>query len=89
MKIAENIRESAEILGLKISAYTVGANLYHDNEEDSRIAVEKLCRQVDIAKILGAPLMRHDVCYKLGRSGNSRSFDLMLPTIAKKCKRGL
>ena len=43
MKLAENIRESAEILGLKISAYTVGANLYHDNEEDSRIAVEKLC----------------------------------------------
>jgi sugar phosphate isomerase/epimerase len=31
--------------------------------------------------------MRHDVCYRLGKTGKSRSFDLMLPTIAKNARR--
>ena len=31
--------------------------------------------------------MRHDVCYKLGKTGNARSFDLMLPTIAANARR--
>ena len=44
--------------------------------------VERLKGQVDVAAILGAKVMRHDVCYSLGKTGASRSFGLMLPTIA-------
>ncbi len=83
---AKKLRAEADRIGLPVSSYTIGANLYHDNEEDSARAVERLKRQLDIAKILGAPVMRHDVCYSLGKSGNSRSFGLMLPTIAKNAR---
>ena len=70
-----------------ISSYAVGANLYHDTPEANAEAVAKLKEHVDIAAILGTKIMRHDVCYTLGKSGNSRSFDLMLPTIAANTRK--
>ena len=45
--------------------------------------MERLKKQVDIAAILGCSVMRHDVCYGTGKTGTSRSFGLMLPTIAE------
>ncbi|MBE6693286.1 MAG: sugar phosphate isomerase/epimerase [Ruminococcaceae bacterium] len=82
IEIARRLRAEADKYGVKVIAYTIGACLYHDNTEDSVKEVERLCRQVDIAEVLGCTVMRHDVCYSLGKSGNSRSFGLMLPTIA-------
>lgn len=79
---AKLIRAEADRVGIDINAYTIGASLYSDDDEAMRTEVERLKKQLDIAAILGAHVMRHDVCYSLGKSGNSRSFDLMLPTIA-------
>ncbi len=79
---AKKLRAEADRLDMKIIAYTIGACLYNDSEEKNRKEVERLKGQLDIAKILGASVMRHDVCYTLGKTGASRSFDLMLPTIA-------
>ena len=56
--------------------------MYHSDPADSAKEIERLKGQLLVAKELGAKVMRHDVCYKLGKTGNSRSFDLMLPTIA-------
>jgi sugar phosphate isomerase/epimerase len=67
---------------MTINAYTIGANLYHANPADSAAEVARLKGQVDIAAILGCSVMRHDVCYGVGKTGTSRSFGLMLPTIA-------
>ena len=53
-----------------------------DEPEASAAEVERLKKQVDIAAILGCSVMRHDVCYSVGKTGTSRSFGLMLPTIA-------
>ena len=86
-EMAKRIHDEAERVGIEINAYTIGANLFHENEADSEAEVERLKRQLDIAKILGAKVMRHDVCYKLGKTGNSRSFDLMLPTIANNTRK--
>ena len=86
-KLAAEIRDEAARVGIEINAYTIGANLYRDTDEESDAEVSRLCSQLDVAKILGATVMRHDVCYKLGTTGNSRSFDLMLPTIAKNARR--
>ena len=85
--LAKEIASEAERVGIKVIAYTIGANLYHDKKEDSEAEIERLKGQLEVARALGAPLMRHDVCYKLGKSGNSRSFDLMLPTIAENARR--
>ena len=62
LKTAVEIREYCSKIGLEIIAYTVGANFLADdiNAEMQRI---KSC--VDVAEALGAPIMRHDVVYKL------------------------
>ena len=85
--MAKKIKDEADRVGIDINAYTIGANLYHESDEDSEKEIERLKGQLDVAKILGAKVMRHDVCYTLGKTGNARSFDLMLPTIAKNARR--
>lgn len=84
---ARKIREEADRVGIEINAYTVGANLYNDSKEEMEKEVERLKGQVDIANILGAKVMRHDVCNTLSKSGNGRSFDLMLPFIAENARK--
>lgn len=84
---AKKIRAEADRVGIEINAYTIGACLYQSTEEALDAEVERLKGQVDIAAILGAKVMRHDVCYQLGKTGRSRSFDLMLPTIIRGARR--
>jgi len=84
---AKSIRAEADRVGIEINAYTIGACLYKDTEEENDAEVKRLCGQLEVAKILGASVMRHDVCYTLGKKGNARSFDLMLPTIARNARR--
>ncbi len=86
-KLAAEFKKEAERVGIEINAYTIGASLYHESAEDSQREIERLCGQLDVAKLLGAKVMRHDVCYTLGKSGNARSFDLMLPVIAENARK--
>ena len=84
---ARRYRAEAERVGIEINAYTIGANLYSDSREEMDAEVERLKGQVDVAKLLGAKVMRHDVCYTLSRTGNGRSFDRMLPFIADNARK--
>ena len=84
---ARKLREEADRVGIEINAYTISACLYKDTQEEMDAEVERLKRQLDVAKILGVHVMRHDICYKLGKAGNARSFDLMLPTIAENARK--
>lgn len=84
---ATEIRSIADTVGIKINAYTIGANLYNGDAKKDNDEVERLKKQLDIAKILGADVLRHDVCYTLSKIGNGRSFDLMLPTIAENARK--
>lgn len=86
-RAAERIRKEADRLGMPINAYTIGACLYHDTAEAVEAEVARLKGQLEVASILGASVMRHDVCYALGTHGTARSFDLMLPTIADAARR--
>ena len=75
---AENaikIKEKCDKLGMEISAYTIYANLYQPDTIDTE--TERIKKQLDIAKILGVPVLRHDACWSLGK----RSFGLMLPDV--------
>ena len=82
---ARRLRETADKLGMPIANYTVGADLL--NADDPAAEVDRLCRQADIAKILGASGMRHDAawgydderCHYLG-------FDNALPLLAERCR---
>ena len=87
LKLAQQIRDKADEVGLEIIAYTVGAKLYQPTEELLTAEVERLKAQVDVAAVLGASIMRHDACWKLTKTGAGRSFDQMLPTIAEGARR--
>ena len=59
---AKKIKAYCEEKGIEIPAYTVTANLLADNVDEM---VEGLLENVDVAEALGAPVMRHDICYGL------------------------
>jgi sugar phosphate isomerase/epimerase len=59
---AKYIKEHCAEIGLDVIAYTVGASF---TDEDFEPQFEKLKSQIDLAKAMGAPVLRHDVCYKL------------------------
>lgn len=58
--LAHTIADHCREISLPVAAYTIGADfLNHENE------VERVKGLVDIAAILGAPVLRHDVCWQL------------------------
>lgn len=59
---AKELRAYCAEIGLIIASHTIGADLVNGDEEE---ILSKLYRYVDIAEALGAPLLRHDVCYSL------------------------
>lgn len=83
---ALKINNAAKEAGIEINAYTIGACLFNESEDEMAKEVDRLKSQLDVAKVLGASLMRHDVCYTLGKYKKARSFDLMLPDIAKNAR---
>lgn len=78
---ARALRACCAELGLSVSSYTVGADLING---DVQATLEQLCRCVDVAEALGAPLLRHDVCYSLpdGVSWES-AIDVLVPRIRR------
>lgn len=80
---AFKIRERADKLKMKINAYTISANLYHPTEQENKDEVIRLKKQLDIAKILGAEVFRHDVVYTLS---GARSYDAIIPQTAKNAR---
>ena len=85
-ELACRLRGEAARLGMVINAYTIGANLFCTGA-DAEAEIKRLCDQLDVAALLGASVMRHDVCYRLQKEGAGRSFDLMLPTMAENIRR--
>ena len=84
---ARKIRNEVDKLGIEINAYTIAASLFNNDKEEMEKEVERLKGQLEIADILGAKVMRHDACFKLGKTGASRSFDLMLPYMAENARK--
>ena len=84
--LAREVRGYADEFGMEIPAYTVGANFQCD---DPAREVERICRQLDVAKILGAPVFRHDATFRL-REGNTweRGIEEMAPFIRQVTEYG-
>lgn len=82
---AKMLREESERVGIPIVNYTIGADLLNRPLDEE---CERLCRQVDIAEILGAGGMRHDAAwgYNDGRAAYL-GFDDALPTLIEGCRR--
>ncbi len=85
IETAKKIKENADKCGISIIAYTIGAKMYHETEDSWQKEFDRLKGQIEIAKALGAPLLRHDTCFEFAK--NVRSFDLMLPNMAKHTRK--
>lgn len=80
------IREESEKLSLPVIAYTVSANMLKDTGLDAEI--ERLCRKVDVAEILGAGCMRHDAAWGMPEGMKSYAgFEQVLPVLVEGCKK--
>ncbi len=83
---AASLAAEAARVGIEISNYAVGADFLHGSDGDLDREVERLCGQVDIARILGCPTLRHDVT-----DGNTdcqwQGYDSVLERLADGCRR--
>ena len=80
LEYAAKIREEAKKVGICVNCYTIAAHFAVDTEEELFTEVERMKGQVDVAEALGVTLMRQD---SMRRMGSYRSFDQMLPMLAK------
>lgn len=87
-KYAQIIREESEKLSLPVISYTIGANLLNLVECRVDTEVERVCRKVDVAEILGAPTMRHDAAWGLGDDKKTYTgFNNVLPVLVEGCRK--
>ena len=78
---AKELRTYCGEIGLTIASHTIGADLLNGDEEE---ILSKLYRYVDIAEALGAPLLRHDVCYSLPEG---MTWEDAIPVMAPRIRR--
>ena len=91
--LGQNATETAKQLalhaaqtGIEISNYAVSADFLNGSGGDIEKEIERVCSQVDIAKILGSPLMRHDVCS--GKTANHyEGYDNVVSRLAYGCRK--
>lgn len=84
---AARVREECIRVGLEMGNYTIGADFINGSNGDLNAEVERLKGEVQIAKILGAPGMRHDATqgFKSGYRG-VKGFQDALPVLIQGCK---
>ncbi|MDD4537773.1 MAG: sugar phosphate isomerase/epimerase [Lentisphaeria bacterium] len=85
---ARRLRDEAAALSLPIASYTFGANLLGANDHyDPQAEIARVKQQVDIAALLGAPLVRHDAFGSFPADYKGlRGFHAVLPLIADSCR---
>ena len=84
---AEKVREECERVGIRPTNYTIGADFLKGSGGDWAAEVERVKKEVDIARILGVPGMRHDATggFPAEKKGG-RGFDDAPPALAKACR---
>ena len=87
LEYAKLLRREADVLGIEIVGYLIGAKLYTGSPEGDDAEVKRVCDQLDVAKALGAKVFRHDVCSSEKLGDTTVSFARMLPTIAANARR--
>lgn len=87
LSFAPRIREACDRVGLPVANYTIGADFLNGSNGDWKAEVERLKDEVRVAKILGAPGMRHDATRGfLAPHKGPRGFDDALPVLVKGCR---
>jgi sugar phosphate isomerase/epimerase len=87
LSFAPRIREACDQAGLPVANYTIGADFLNGSNGDWKAEVARLKDEVRVAKILGAPGMRHDATRGFAAQHQGpRGFDDALPVLVKGCR---
>ena len=84
LALAEQLHAQSVELDFPIVAYMVGNDFLKESIED---CVARLTRELNIAKVLGAPAMRHDATAGVTADGKQLTFEEALPIIADGYRR--
>lgn len=84
---ALKVKEECSNVGIEMGNYTIGADFINCPSGDLNAEIERLKGEVNIARILGAPGMRHDATrgFQPGHKG-PKGFEDALPTLIKGCR---
>ncbi len=80
----DNLKKLADMHNIEICAYLAGGDLLLETEKEREEELEKICRNIDIAKMLDVKLFRYDVGYSLP---GYMSFDMALNMVVPYMKR--
>jgi sugar phosphate isomerase/epimerase len=84
-EIAGDLAKACKDAGLEICSYAVHADFLYGSDGNMKKEVERLKACLGTAKLLGAPLMRHDACWGLKEGSPCRTWreavKLMAPAI--------
>ena len=70
---------------MKINCYAIGADMVQETDEDDEKEIERVCRELDNAKILGVSVFRHDAIRTLPK--RFPSFEQALPKLAENIRK--
>ncbi len=86
-ELAARLKEESDRVGLPLVNYTIGADFINGSNGDWKAEAQRLRGELQVAKILGVPGMRHDATsgFRAGHNG-ARGFDDALPTLIKGCR---
>lgn len=76
---AGELRAEADRHGLTFSSLAVAADLLNGSGGDTKAEVERVKKYIDLAVVLGAPRMRHDITKG---TEPAQSYDSLLPVLA-------
>lgn len=83
-EFAAELKAEADKVGIAIANYTIGADFINGSNGDLAAEVERLKGEVDVAAILGAPGMRHDITYSVSPAKSGlHTFEAAIPRIAE------
>jgi sugar phosphate isomerase/epimerase len=87
MEHADNLRAACAAARIDVANYTIGADFLKGSDGDLQAEIERVKGEVDIARRLGAPGMRHDASSGFSPDYKGvRSFDAALPRLAEGCR---
>ena len=84
---AAEIREEAEKYSLPVISYTIGADMLKLIDGKNDTEAERVCRKLDVAKVLGAPTLRHDISWGIPEGSGFDGFDSALPVMIAGAKK--
>jgi len=82
----KRIRERSETIGLPVVNLCVGADFLNGSNGDLHAEIDRVCRIVDLAAILGTPKMRHDATGGFRAGYTKIGYDDALPRLVEGCR---